>query len=313
MTRSIPSLALACLLALAARAEAQPSGAADDAQLAEIRELIFQARFDDAVQASEAYLGRPDLGAAQRNAGLEVMATAQIANRDRAAAEQTLRRLYARDPGHRLTDPDASPPVIAAFSRAREQAPEPVTVAIEHEPPRLARRESPEIVATLSEGADAVDELRLLYQIEGEDPGRVVMTPHADGRWAGRIPVVGAATEPSTVTYRLVALAPSGTPLASLGAEDEPLRVTIPGGETTSGATGGGERPPVLQGDPDQAGRTTEDGDGGGSVAEQWWFWTIIGVLVVGGAVTAGVLIGTSQGGPQEGTLGTARLMQLEF
>lgn len=51
-----------------------------------------------------------------------------------------------------------------------------------------------------------------------------------------------------------------------------------------------------------------EPRDEGGSVLEEWWFWTIVGAVVVGGVV-AGVLIGTQSGGteaPLEGTLGTA-------
>jgi len=35
----------------------------------------------------------------------------------------------------------------------------------------------------------------------------------------------------------------------------------------------------------------TPPGEDGGSIASEWWFWTIIGVAVAGGAVTAGVLL----------------------
>jgi hypothetical protein len=35
-----------------------------------------------------------------------------------------------------------------------------------------------------------------------------------------------------------------------------------------------------------------------GGIATQWWFWTIIGVVVVGGGVTAGVLLWPSDEGP---------------
>jgi len=36
---------------------------------------------------------------------------------------------------------------------------------------------------------------------------------------------------------------------------------------------------------------------GGGSIVEEWWFWTIIGVAVVGAGVGIGVGVATSQGG----------------
>lgn len=310
MKRSV--LAALVLLLTASTASAQTPV---DQELENIREQIFEARFDDAVRFAGALLLREDLDATQRNAALEVMATAQIANRDRAGAQRTLRTLYERDPGHRLTDPDASPPVIAAFARARESAPDPVTVRIEHRAPVLSRRESPEIVARVVEGADAVAELRLVYS-SGGDEGRVVMSRRPDGTFAGRIPVVGAASEPSVVSYHLVALAPSQTALGSLGSPTESMQLTIPAGSAAGGDDSRpsnleDERPPALGGDP---GEPVDGGDeGGGSVAEEAWFWILIAVLVVGGGVTAGVLIGTQGGGPEEGTLGVGQLELLRF
>ena len=49
----------------------------------------------------------------------------------------------------------------------------------------------------------------------------------------------------------------------------------------------------------------------GGSVVEEWWFWTLLVALVAGG-VTVGVVLGTQQS-PEEGTLGSVQLMQLEW
>jgi hypothetical protein len=48
-----------------------------------------------------------------------------------------------------------------------------------------------------------------------------------------------------------------------------------------------------------------EDGD---SIASQWWFWTIIGAVVAGGAVTAGVLLAEPQTVWTDGTGGTFQL-----
>lgn len=59
---------------------------------------------------------------------------------------------------------------------------------------------------------------------------------------------------------------------------------------------------------------STEPEDGG-SVLEAWWFWTIVGAVVVGG-VTAGVVIGTQSGGtepPLQGTLGTSTALSVQF
>ena len=94
---------------------AVPAGAQEvpqpDAALAEIREMALYARYREALEAVNRYLERADLTAAQRNAGLEVLATVHIAMRDTTRARVALELLFSRDPGHQLTDPDASPPV----------------------------------------------------------------------------------------------------------------------------------------------------------------------------------------------------------
>lgn len=299
MLRSV--LVLACLVTLLPLLPGAAS--AQEEELTAIRELIFQARFEAAVQRANALLERADLEARERNAALEVLATAQIANRQEAPARETLRLLYSRDPGHRLTDPDASPPVISAFARAREAAPAPITVSLEHTPPTLTRREPPSIEVRVAEGADAVAELRLVYRIAGEGESRAVMSRRADGVYQARIPVVGDASSSTDVAYHVIALAPSQAELGAIGSSAQPLQVRIPA-ETP------GDAPQVIV---QQAPAPAPAQPSGGSVAEEWWFWTLIAALVIGGGVTAGVVIGTSQGGPEPGTLGTVQLMQVEF
>ena len=297
------ALALTIVLLLPSLASAQSA----EQQLGSIREMIFAARFGEAVNGARTFLDRLDISAGERNAGLEALATAQIAMRATDDARQTLGLLYARDPGHRLTDPDASPPVVSAFARAREAQPEPVPVHLDHTPPRLSRRESPEIRVSVTEGADAVAEVQLVYRFGAEGTARVVMTPRGDDSFSARIPVVGDASRATDVAYHIVALAPSLAVIAATGSEAEPLQLRIPP-EDEHAAPPQGELPPVLQ---THADPTPDGGGGGGSVAEQWWLWTILVALVAGG-VTVGVVLGTQQS-PTEGTLGSARLMQLEW
>ena len=266
-----------------------------------IRELIQQARFGDAVDGARALLDQPSLSAFDRNSGLEVLAIAQVANRQRAEAAETLTLLYARDPGHRLSDPDASPPVISAFARAREAHPDRVPVRIEHQPPQLTVREPPQLLVHIAEGADAVSEVQLRYRVGGEGEARVVMTPRDDGTFSARIPVVGDASSATDVSYYVTAMAPSLSPLATMGSEAEPLQLRIPAESSNTE-----ERPPVLSQTPVTP--VEEDDD---SLLEQWWFWTLIAALVVGG-VTLAVVLGTQQS-PEEGTLGSVRLMQVEW
>lgn len=297
------SMVLAIVLLLPSVASAQSA----EQQLGSIREMIFSARFSEAVDGARDFLNRVDITAGERNAGLEVLATAQVAMRATGDARQTLELLYSRDPGHRLTDPDASPPVVSAFARAREAQPEPVPVHLAHVAPRLTRREPPEIRVSVTEGEDAVAEVRLVYRTGAEGTARVVMTPRDDGSYSARIPVVGDASQPTDVAYHIVALAPSLAVIGTTGSEAEPLQLRIPA-EGDRGPVAHVELPPALQGSDDS---TPAVEGGGGSVAQEWWFWTLI-VAVVAAGVTVGVVLGTQQS-PTEGTLGTARLTQLEW
>jgi hypothetical protein len=284
-------VALLVLLAL------MPSvGAAQDGittEIASVREQILYASYPEAIAAAEAALARSDLDAAHRNTMLELLATAQIANRQTEEARATLTTLYARDPGHRLTDPDASPPVVSAFARARESLPAPVTVTLVHESPgTLAARESPVIEVRLEGAADAVQEVVLAYRHAGE-PGytRVEMNRREDGRWAGRIPVVGSTSESIDVAYFLSATAPSGTELAERGTEAEPLALRIPAEAARVVETSVAAAPPPS-----------------GDVTSEPWFWVLIGTVVVGAGVGVGVGVGLGQQGPEAGTLGVVML-----
>ncbi|MDQ3036000.1 MAG: hypothetical protein M3Y87_26590 [Myxococcota bacterium] len=297
----LASIALATSLASPAAAQDAP-----DAAIAAARELVLYARYPEAIAAGEELLARGDLSAAQHNAALELIATAQLANRQSDDARRTLATLYARDPGHRLSDADASPPVISAFARAREAQPGPIAVELQHRSPgTLARREPPSIEVRAIEGADAIAEMRLAYRTAGE-PGfsQVVMNARSGGVWVGRIPVVGSSDRAIDVAYYVLASAPSGAELASVGSEGEPLQLRVPAEVpdprgVAIAAIEGSQRIPVDGG-----------GGGGGSVVEEAWFWIVIGVLVAGG-VTAGVLVGTADpGGPDQGTLGTVTLMR---
>src|SRR5690606_25313135 len=120
-----------------------------------------------------------DLDAAQRNTGLEVLATVHIAMRDRQGAERVLAQLYARDPGHRLSDPDASPPVLSAFGRARSNPPSPVEVELSHSPPSLEQRRPPVIEVRLGANADAVHEVRLRYR-QGDEEALTTLVMSVD-------------------------------------------------------------------------------------------------------------------------------------
>jgi hypothetical protein len=269
---------------------------ATDAALAAVREQVLYASYPEAIAGAQEILTRTDITAAQRNTALELLATAQIATQQPAEARATLTTLFSRDPGHRLTDADASPPVVSAFARARESHPAPVVADLRHESPgTLATRESPSIEVWLGTAADAVQEVRLAFRHSGESGyTRVVLNHRADGVWTARIPVVGAADQAIDVAYYLTATAPSGTELGHLGSEAEPLTLRIP--PDAGGLSG--ERASVPMPPP----------TGGGDVTSEAWFWVLLVAAVAGAGVGIGFGVDAATAGPEAGTLGIVML-----
>lgn len=297
MNRSI--IALVLVLAAASPAAAQAPAPAE--QIAEIREMVLYARFREAMSALDAYLGRTDLDALARNAGLETLATAQLATRDEASARQTLALLYARDPEHRLGDPDASPVVQAAFQRARSRRGEAIAVELTHESPgELPSRRAPTVEVDIGEGGDAVQEIRLSYQQEAGGRWVRVDVDVADGAGSARIPLAGG-DQAYSVRYYFEALAPSRTVVATVGTRSEPLELTVPAPRAQTVAI-----VPTPTGPSSSSGEVDEDE---GGIATKWWFWTIVGTVVVAGAVTGGVVATSGTDAPPNGTLGTFTLM----
>ncbi len=263
--------------------------------LSEVREMALYARYREALEAAQSYLERDDLDAAQRNAGLEVLATVHVAMGNSDAVAEVLRELYARDPEHRLSDPDASPPVLSAFGRARANPPEPVAVSLDHEPPTLEPGQAPRVEVQLGEGSDALTELRLRYRRADEARFNTVVMNRGEGAASARLPFSNEEEE-YEVVYFIEGLAPSGARLATLGSADEPLAFTMPEAEVAIVPTG---PTPTPGGGEDE---------GGGL----WWIGVVAGVVVVG-AVLATVLVVTAEDGPQDGSLGNIDLPLVSF
>lgn len=290
----------AIVLALALALVSAPAGAQEtpDQQLATVRELVMYANYRTALPAVQAFLERTDLGAQQRNAGLEMLAIVELALRHEASARAALEELYARDPGHRLSDPDSSPVVQSAFARARESA-SAHTVTIEHSPPSLARRQAPEIDVRLSEGADAVHEIRVAYREQGGQRWTQVVLGVEGGRASGRIPVTGEEDAAVTIEYYLEALAPSATVLARAGSAEAPLAIVVPANERVVTVAQPIEEAPSLPPPSD---------DTGVIVAV-----VVISAVLVGGGVGAGVGVALATQGPSEGSLGAVTLPLARF
>lgn len=299
MARTLTALLMVSTAILAAPGAAFAQGDPEE-NLAEVREMVLHARYDEAIAAAEALAGAPGLTARQINAALELLATARIATGEEERAQEALARLYARDPAHRMTDPDASPRIASFFARARESASTPVTVSLDWGLRPSEAREAPGVAIRINEGADAVEEVRLSYRQGGDTAfHRIEMTREDTGVFRARIPLLSAAGDAYDVSFFIEAFAPSRAPLARLGSDASPLSLSVPAGEA-------GASTQVLPAGPSSGGPSSSDDDGGG-IATKWWFWTLL-VAIVAGGVVAAVLLGPASEGPEEGSLGTVTL-----
>lgn len=295
--------------AQAASAVTLPDTGDADAVLAQLRDSVNFARYDEALANAQRFLRRTDLAARQRNAALEAVAIVQIATRAEDAARATLEELYRRDPQHRLSDADASPRVQSAFARARDAHPAPVAVRLEQAPLDLRQREAPVVMVRLAVGADAVEEVRLAYRHEGDTRfTRVVMALDA-GIARARMPLAGDPSLALSIDYYVEAVAPSLASLARLGSEAEPLVASVPpvrAPDPTEVANRADANRPAGGWDANTQG-PAEPADEGSGVTSKWWFWTLLAVVVAGGAV--GTYFALSSGGDAPmGTLGTITL-----
>lgn len=270
-----------------------------DAQLASVREMVLYARYAEAERAAGDLLARADLSPSQRNAAMEVQAIILLARRQSARAEAVLRELYGRDPEHRLIDRDVGPAIRAAFERVQASRPPRTTVQLENGSlPRVERRQSPVLAVRIAEGGGVVHELRLSYRNGDSGPFERVLMRLDDARALGRARIpLAEGTDAYVVQYYVEALAPSQAVIGSVGSESEPLSLEVPAEAAV----------PAVAIAP--SGEEDAPAPAGPSVLEEWWFWTIVGLVVAGGAATVGALYGTHViGPPGPGTLGEGRL-----
>ena len=126
--------------------------------------------------------------------------------------------------------------------------------------------------AEIADPGGRVDRLVLAYRQGTEAVFNRLDTRLVDGSYVATIP--GSDVAPPLVEYYFEALDAQGLPIAARGDVAAPLRIAVPA-----------------------------PGSEGINVLEEWWFWTVIGAVVVGGVVT-GVVLGTMPTGPaQPGTL----------
>ncbi|MBX3275496.1 MAG: hypothetical protein KF729_34875 [Sandaracinaceae bacterium] len=240
-------------------------------------------RFEEALQTLSAALVRSGNTPQQYATIYRLLAVTYLALGREEEASGAYQSMLPLDPEHTFGE-EIAPRIRGFFQNVRDAweaagrpgtaspgAPE-ARVDIRHRSPPEAERETEvPLSATIEDPQGRVDSLVLAYR-QGSSAvfTRLETRLAANGEYQATIPADAVA--PPLVEYYFEALDAQGLPIAARGDVAAPLRIAVP--------------------------------EPGGNVLEEWWFWTIIGVVVVGGLV-AGILIADALSQPTQPATGT--------
>ncbi|MCA9583142.1 MAG: tetratricopeptide repeat protein, partial [Myxococcales bacterium] len=329
------SLLVSVLVLLGPTVSAQAGGDGVDQQLKEYRADFDQARFERALGPLRKLVADEGLTAQQRVTALELLARIHLATGDLDDAREVLRVLYRRDPAHTLKDPNASPKEQGAFQQVKQATSAQLHVEMEN---LVARRETlrkqPRILIKALTNGDAVDHVRVSFR-QGDASEYTDLDIQLDENLVAEA-LIPPTNSPDAydVQFFVQAFSPSGGRLGRMGTADKPLKIVIPGAtscvdpndpacrcEFAPKSAGcpyclGNPTDPDCSADPcvaDPQGQecrcsldpdTCDEDDG---ILGAWWFWTAVGVVVLGGGA-AGVIIATSGDAGCTSSLGCAQL-----
>lgn len=292
------AVALAMLAAGgAARAEA---GSAADA-LAQGRRLVQSFEYDAALEQLEDVVSDTSATATERVEAFELMGVMHFNLRREPRARQMFGRLLNLDPGHELADTSYPPRLIAFYTSIRESFMPQQTVQVEAE----ARQDPPgagrvRIEARVGGAAGGVEQAVALVRAPGQPSYRRALMTRAAGaglEFSAEVPATEAASD---LEYYVEVQAPSGYTLATAGSEASPLRFDA----VAAPPSGPDEVGPAPAGDEAVEGDEGEETPQRRRWYRSWWFWTIVGVAVAGGAAATAVAL-TLPPEQEQGTLGT--------
>lgn len=278
-----------CLLPVSAWAQ-------DDLKQAEI--LFDDLKYEQALKAVEKTLkssrrGPRDLTTAYKIKGLSLSAL----GREKEAL-QTFRMLLAIDPGYELKGVK-SPKLTAPFFQAAGMTQKHGGIVLVHEPPEPGPKLAGLVLqATLkSDPMDMVKKVRMRFWSKAEKPLQMSMEVKAPQEVKMRLPL---DFDHPAVNYYFEATNAHNGVLVRVGSWYKPLRLKAKP-ETVSKITVEPvdqaklvvKTTPVTDPAPPK-----EDGDDSTAWYKSWWFWTAVGVVVVGAATgTTLALVGQDSNG----------------
>lgn len=270
-----------------------------DQYLFEAKRLIHRHRYRKAIHELKRGLSLPGLPVSQEEAILAWLGAAyQLEGRPAEAVDPWRRRV-------RLVPEASLPADLPAYVRAAYDRVRTATVIIRSLPPPGAFAGRPlTLTATLVDRRGRTSDLLCYYRRAGEPDWQVVRF-HRDGRvWRARLvpPPIAGRADAYVLQYYLVAQAPEGEVLHSLGDPSDPLTVKV-----VASPLGLGTPPKGRNGASAATGVTDLDQPApaahrGGGVPT--WVWVALGVVAVGAAATTTVVVTSHKGGIPSTTLG---------
>jgi hypothetical protein len=265
------------------------------------RSLWRSFEYEDAIVQLQSVVDEQNATVTQRLEALELLAVLHLTLRRQALAQQTFVRLLAIDPQHELSDPGYPPRVQDLFRSTRDSfIPQTaVDVAVDAPDAVPSGARTLPITATVSGDTLGVERTLVYVRAAGEATFRSAMMRREGLVFAADVPAPAAG---AALSYYVEVQAPSGFVIGRRGSAEAP--------EVVAAA------PPLESLEPDPADvaapiapPATEPLDGRSArrpIHRQWWFWTIIGAVVVGGTAT-GLAVGLQPDDPS-GTLGAMTL-----
>ena len=263
----IPALLLAAILPAAALAD---SG--DDIQQA--RQAYVKMDYERVVKLTRGPAADPGLSSPQRVEALELLGLSQLILGRQAQARSAFEALLTLSPDHKLRDPSGSPKLQRFFESVRQEVGATSSpggsLRITPERPGGGVRAGATLTlrARLSGDPGSGARTMLRWRTSREVTWRGAKMTGGHGRLSARLRLPSGELG-YRLLYQIELRSGAGNLLARAGTRDKPLTLEVAPGQARS------ERP----------------------VWKRWWFWTVIGAVVVGG-VTAGAVLLSREGAP---------------
>ncbi len=237
-------------------------------------QLYDDLEYEQAAEALTKALAVAGLPAKAQTEGYKYLALAQVATNKENDARDSFRKLLEIDRKFHLSRSE-NPRARQLLEEVRLSMPNEITIT-QHISPSEPKEQSP---ITIDIGVSDEDRLHrgviVFHRIKGQKKYSTTQAVAiGSGQYAATI--AGAFVATPQLEYYLRATASDGRALAELGNADEPLAIVIS----------------------KAAGKAAPAGTVGGSIFSKWWFWTGA-VAVVGGSVTALVILSGDDSGPE--------------